>query len=116
MIREYAVIDTMDERITLEITVILVFTVMFLTIAHSMWDYLHVETGVLTSFQVLSLLDLTVLGVMSLSALWKYVELNDIMREQADILVNARHGLLTPESKLMDMTDAELQLVLASQS
>jgi hypothetical protein len=113
-IREYAVIDTMDERMTLEITILLVFVVMFLTVAHSMWDFVHVKTGVLTSFQVLSILDLTVLGLMSMWALMTYVELNDIMRDQADILVNARHELLTPESKLMDMTDEELLLVLAS--
>lgn len=113
-IREYAVIDTMDERMTLEITILLVFVVMFLTVAHSMWDFAHVKTGTLTSFQVLSILDLTMLGVMSMSAMMKYVEMNDIMRDQADILVNARHEILTPESRLMDMTEDEIQLVLAS--
>jgi hypothetical protein len=114
LIREYAVIDTMDERMTLEITCLLVFTVMFLMVVHSMLDFLMVGSTVLTSFQVLTVLDLSMLGTISLFALGTYVEMNNLMREQADILINARHGLLTPESKLMDMTDAELVLALSS--
>ena len=37
------------------------------------------------------------LGTISLFALGTYVEMNNLMREQADILINARHGLLTPD-------------------
>jgi len=114
LIREYAVIDTMDERMTLEITCLLVFIVMFLMVVHSVLDFLMVGSTVLTSFQVLTVLDLSMLGTISLFALGTYVEMNNLMREQADILINARHGLLTPESKLMDMTDAELVLALSS--
>jgi hypothetical protein len=114
LIREYAVIDTMDERMTLEITCLLVFTVMFLMVVHSVLDFVMVGKTILTSFQVLTLLDLSMLGTISLFALGTYVEMNNLMREQADILINARHGLLTPESKLMDMTDGELTLALSS--
>merc|ERR1719506_221690 len=62
----------------------------------------------LTSFQVLSICDLLMLGYISLKAMVTYVEINTIMRVQADILLQARHGILNPQSKLMDMTDDEL--------
>merc|ERR1719375_2914429 len=68
----------------------------------------------LTSFQVLSICDLLMLGYLSLKSLWTYVEINNIMRSQADILIQARHGILNPQSKLMDMTDDELERAAAT--
>jgi len=113
LLREYAVIDTMDERVTLEITMVLVFGLMFLTVAKCMYDFL-IGFENLTSFQVLSICDLLMLGYISLKALWTYVEINNIMREQADILIQARHGILNPQSKLMDMTDDELERAVST--
>jgi hypothetical protein len=113
LLREYAVIDTMDERVTLEITMVLVFGLMFLTIAKCMYDFL-LGFEELTSFQVLSICDLLMLGYISLKALWTYVEINNIMRTQADILIQARHGILNPQSKLMDMTDDELERAVST--
>merc|ERR1719263_2514286 len=40
LLREYAIIDTMDERVTLEITMVLVFGLIFLTVAKCMYDFL----------------------------------------------------------------------------
>jgi hypothetical protein len=114
LLREYAVIDTMDERVTLEITMVLVFGLMFLTTAKCAYDFLLGSAEDLTSFQVLSICDLMMLGYISLKALWTYVEINNIMRSQADILIQARHGILNPQSKLMDMTDEELERSFAS--
>merc|ERR1719498_743284 len=113
LLREYAVIDTMDERVTLEITMVLVFGLIFLTIAKCMYDFL-LGFEELTSFQVLAICDLFMLGYISLKALWTYVEINNIMRTQADILIQARHGILNPQSKLMDMTDEELERAIAA--
>jgi hypothetical protein len=113
LLREYAVIDTMDERVTLEITMVLVFGLMFLTIAKCMYDFL-LGFEELTSFQVLSICDLLMLGYISLKALWTYVEINNIMRTQADILIQARHGILNPQSKLIDMTDDELERAVST--
>merc|ERR1719217_774255 len=98
----------MDERVTLEITMVLVFAMMFVTIGKCMYDFL-LGFQELTSFQVLSICDLLLLGYISLKSLWTYVEINNIMRSQADILIQARHGILNPQSKLMDMTDEELE-------
>jgi len=53
------------------------------------------------------------LGYISIKSLWTYVEINNIMRTQADILIQARHGILNPQSKLMDMTDEELERAVA---
>jgi hypothetical protein len=108
LLREYAVIDTMDERVTLEITMVLVFGLLFITTGKCMFDFL-IGFEDLTSFQVLSICDLLMLGYISLKSLWTYVEINNIMRSQADILIDARHGILNPQSKLMDMTDDELE-------
>merc|ERR1719261_1977314 len=103
----------MDERVTLEITMVLVFGLMFLTTGKCMYDFLLGFEN-LTSFQVLSICDLLMLGYISLKALWTYVEINNIMRTQADILIDARHDILNPQSKLMDMTDDELERTAAS--
>merc|ERR1719498_636253 len=113
LLREYAVIDTMDERVTLEITMVLVFGLMFLTTGKCMYDFL-IGFENLTSFQVLSICDLLMLGYISLKALWTYVQINNIMRSQADILIQARHGILNPQSKLMDMTDDELERAVST--
>jgi len=112
LLREYAVIDTMDERVTLESTMVLVFGMMFVTTLKCMYDFL-LGFDELTSFQVLSILDLLMLGYISIKSLWTYVEINNIMRTQADILIQARHGILNPQSKLMDMTDEELERAVA---
>merc|ERR1719390_326322 len=103
----------MDERVTLEITMVLVFGLMFLTTGKCMYDFLLGFEN-LTSFQVLSICDLLMLGYISLKSLWTYVEINNIMRSQADILIQARHGILNPQSKLMDMTDDELERAVAT--
>merc|ERR1719487_2404413 len=113
LLREYAVIDTMDERVTLEITMVLVFGMMFVTTGKCMYDFVF-GFEELTSFQVLSICDLLMLGYISLKAMWTYVEINNIMRTQADILLQARHGILNPESKLMDMTDDELERAVST--
>jgi hypothetical protein len=113
LLREYAVIDTMDERVTLEITMVLVFAAMMVTTAKCMYDF-FLGFEELTSFQVLSICDLLMLGYISLKSMWTYVEINNIMRSQADILIQARHGILNPQSKLMDMTDDELERAVSS--
>merc|ERR1719426_407766 len=92
---------------------VLVFGLLFITTAKCMYDFL-IGFDNLTSFQVLSICDLMTLGYISVKALWTYVEINNIMREQADILIQARHGILNPQSKLMDMTDEELERSVAS--
>jgi hypothetical protein len=108
LLREYAVIDTMDERVTLEITMVLVFAMIFFMTGKCMYDFV-LGFEELSSFQVLSICDLLLLGYISIKALWTYVEINNIMRSQADILIQARHSILNPETKLMDMTDDELE-------
>merc|ERR1719482_766819 len=86
---------------------------MFVTTLKCMYDFL-LGFDDLTSFQVLSICDLLLLGYISIKSLWTYVEINNIMRTQADILLQARHGILNPQSKLMDMTDEELERAVAS--
>jgi len=115
LLREYVVIDTMDERVTLEITMILVFGGIVGIAIQCVYDFLMANSTRLTSFQVLSIIDLTLLGILTLKALWSYVEINAIMREQADILIQARHAILNPESRLMDMTDEELHVAAGRQ-
>merc|ERR1719262_998768 len=91
---------------------VLVFGLMFLMSGKCMYDFV-LGFDDLTSFQGLSICDLLMLGYISLKALWTYVEINNIMREQADILIQARHGILNPQSILMDMTDEELERAVA---
>jgi len=116
LLREYVVIDTMDERVTLEITMILVFGAIVALAAQCVYDFLMSQSARLTSFQVLSIIDMLLLGILTLKALWSYVEINAIMREQADILIQARHSILNPESRLMDMTDEELHVASGRQA
>merc|ERR1719146_213481 len=105
----------MDERVTLEITMILVFGAIVGIAIQCVYDFLMSSSTRLTSFQVLSIIDMLLLGILTLKALWSYVEINAIMREQADILIQARHAILNPESRLMDMTDEELHVAAGRQ-
>jgi len=107
LIREYALIDTMDERVTLEITMLLVLGGMFMTVINSILDFLG--GGEVSAFQVLAITDIIVLGCLALLALYPYYAINCTLADQANVLVHARHGILTPESRAMDMSNEELR-------
>jgi len=109
-IREYAIVDSLDERVDLEI--VLAVAVFYLT---TMSLYLVVDVilaGKPTAFTVVAIFDLVVIGALVLSSLLGCVQVNDLLRSHVHTFLRARHALWCPESKVMGMADNEITELL----
>merc|ERR1719326_2831688 len=109
-IREYAIVDSLDERVDLEI--VLGVALFYLT---TMSAYLVLDmiiTGKPTAFTVVALFDLVVIGAMVLSSLLSCVQVNELLRSHTHTFLRARHSLWCPESKVLGMADSEIDEIL----
>merc|ERR1719326_2314323 len=109
-IREYAIVDSLDERVDLEI--VLGVALFYLT---TMSAYLVLDmiiTGKPTAFTVVALFDLVVIGAMVLSSLLSCVQVNELLRSHTHTFLRARHSLWCPESKVLGMADNEISEIL----
>jgi hypothetical protein len=105
-IREYAIVDSLDERVDLEIVlgVVLFYTT-------TMCLYLIVDvilSGRPTAFTAVALFDLVIIGSMVLSSLFSCVQVNELLRSHTHTFLRARHSLWCPESKVLGMADNEI--------
>merc|ERR1719326_810643 len=105
-IREYAIVDSLDERVDLEIVlgVVLFYTT-------TMCLYLIVDmilTGKPTAFTAVALFDLLIIGSLVLSSLLSCVQVNELLRSHTHTFLRARHSLWCPESKVLGMADNEI--------
>jgi len=109
-IREYAIVDSLDERVDLEI--VLGVALFYIT---TMSMYLIVDvilSGKPTAFTVVALFDLLVIGSMVLSSLLSCVQVNELLRSHTHTFLRARHSLWCPESKVLGMADNEIAEIL----
>merc|ERR1719316_785813 len=109
-IREYAIVDSLDERVDLEI--VLAVAVFYLT---TMSTYLIPDVilaGKPTAFTVVAIFDLVVIGALVLSSLLGCVQVSDLLRSHVHTFLRARHALWCPESKVMGMADNEITELL----
>merc|ERR1719453_3027394 len=109
-IREYAIVDSLDERVDLEI--VLAVAVFYLT---TMSLYLVVDVilaGKPTAFTAVAIFDLVVIGALVLSSLLGCVQVNDLLRSHVHTFLRARHALWCPESKVLGMADNEIAEIL----
>merc|ERR1719235_3066964 len=109
-IREYAIVDSLDERVDLEI--VLGVALFYIT---TMSMYLIVDvilSGKPTAFTVVALFDLLVIGSMVLSSLLSCVQVNELLRSHTHTFLRARHSLWCPESKVLGMADNEIEELL----
>jgi hypothetical protein len=109
-IREYAIVDSLDERVDLEI--VLGVAVLYIS---TMSLYLIVDvilSGKPTAFTLVALVDLLVIGSMVLSSLMSCVQVNELLRSHTHTFLRARHSLWCPESKVLGMADNEIAEIL----
>merc|ERR1719235_2778593 len=109
-IREYAIVDSLDERVDLEIVL---GVVLFYTTTMSLYLIVDVVlSGKPTAFTVVALFDLVVIGAMVLSSLFSCVQVNELLRSHTHTFLRARHSLWCPESKVLGMADNEIAEIL----
>jgi len=105
-IREYAIVDSLDERVDLEIVLgVALFYIMNMTF------YLIVDvilSGKPTAFTAVALFDLLIIGGMVMSSLLSCVQVNELLRSHTHTFLRARHSLWCPESKVLGMADNEI--------
>merc|ERR1719379_894590 len=105
-IREYAIVDSLDERVDLEIVL---GVVLFYTTTMSLYLIVDVIlSGRPTAFTAVALFDLVVIGSMVLSSLLSCVQVNELLRSHTHTFLRARHSLWCPESKVLGMADNEI--------
>lgn len=116
MVREYALVDTMDERTTLEIVVFMGMMSIILMTLQCLYDlYLAgtLESGevamAVTSFQVQAVMDIVLIGYLVCVAMLRMLSVNDILADHGQLLLQARHYLLLPQASLMSLSDAEVK-------
>lgn len=105
-IREYAIVDSLDERVDLEI--VLGVALFYIT---TMSMYLIVDvilSGKPTAFTAVALFDLLIIGFMVMSSLLSCVQVNELLRCHTHTFLRARHSLWCPESKVLGMADNEI--------
>merc|ERR1719463_541360 len=100
-IREYAIVDSLDERVDLEIVLgVAVFYISIMSL------YLIVDvilSGKPTAFTVVCTNDLVIVGALLIVPLMGCVEVNEMLRSHVHTFLRARHALWCPESKVMGM-------------
>merc|ERR1719353_2785469 len=109
-IREYAIVDSLDERVDLEI--VLGVALFYIT---TMSMYLIVDvilSGKPTAFTAVALFDLLIIGFMVMSSLLSCVQVNELLRCHTHTFLRARHSLWCPESKVLGMADNEISEIL----
>jgi hypothetical protein len=105
-IREYAIVDSLDERVDLEIVL---GVVLFYTTTMSLYLIVDVVlSGRPTAFTAVALFDLVIIGSMVLSSLFSCVQVNELLRSHTHTFLRARHSLWCPESKVLGMADNEI--------
>jgi hypothetical protein len=109
-IREYAIVDSLDERVDLEIVL---GVAVFYICTMSMYLILDVIlSGKPTAFTAVAFVDLLVIGCWVLSSLLSCVQVNELLRSHTHTFLRARHSLWCPESKVLGMADNEISEIL----
>jgi hypothetical protein len=109
-LREYAIVDSLDERVDLE--VVLGVAMVYVNL---MCLYLIIDifiTGKLTAFTVVASFDVTVVGAMVLYSLLGCVKVNQMLRAHTHTFLRARHSLWCPEAKVLGMEENEVMELL----
>jgi hypothetical protein len=109
-LREYAIVDSLDERVDLE--VVLGVAIVYVNL---MCLYLVIDifiSGQLTAFTMVACFDVVVVGAMVLYSLLGCVKVNQMLRAHTRIFLRARHSLWCPEAKILGMEENEVKELL----
>jgi len=105
-VREYAIVDSMDERIALEVVLAVAILYVVMVICYSIVDFLLVE-GV-SGFTLVCIFDIALVGALVLRTLLNCVNVNDMLCSHQVAFRTARHSIFVPQSKIISLTDAEV--------
>merc|ERR1719473_2667434 len=111
-IREYAIVDSLDERVDLEVVLGVAVLYLLMMSAYLIADVFM--AGHLTAFTIVSVFDLTVVGLLVVISLLGCVEVNEMLRSHGEVMLRARHTLWCPEAKVVGMAEAEVTEFLSS--
>jgi len=111
-IREYAIVDSLDERVDLEVVLGVALIYLMMMSAYLIADVFM--AGHLTAFTIVSFFDLTVVGALVVISLLGCVEVNEMLRSHGEVMLRARHTLWCPEAKVVGMAEAEVSEFLSS--
>lgn len=104
-LREFAIVDSMDERVALEVVLSMALMYQFAIILYSILE-LFVAGGV-TAFTAVVLFDLTVIGAMVMLGTFSCVQVNNMLSSHQSALLRSRMHIWSPESKVIGLSIAE---------
>jgi len=108
MVREYALVDMMEERVPLEIVLVLSMSYIFVVLVYTIVDFFLRTTGFVGAFTIQSLFDTLVISYLAITALASCVTINAIQGEHTGELVKCRHSLLFLHSGKTDLASGDV--------
>lgn len=109
-LREFAIVDSMDERVALEVVLSMALLYQFAIITYSILE-LFVAGGV-TAFTAVVLFDLTAIGAMVMLGTLSCVQVNNMLSSHQSTLLRSRMNIWSPESKIVGLSvDEQLEFV-----
>lgn len=106
-LREFAIVDSLDERIALELVVSAALLYQFSIILYCIIE-LFLAGGV-TAFTAVSVFDLTFLSALVMLVLLTCVEVNSMLQSHESTILRARQQIWSPESKRIGLSLEEQQ-------
>jgi hypothetical protein len=106
-IREYAIVDSLDERVDLEVVIGVALLYLMMMTIYLIADMFVSEK--ITAFTFVCTNDLVIVGALLIITLLGCVEVNEMLRSHTEVLLRARHTLWCPEAKVIGMDDEEVE-------
>lgn len=108
MVREYALTDMMEERVPLEISLVISMSYIFIVLVYTLVDFFLRTTGSIGAFTIQSLFDTLVISNIAIRALASCVTINEIQQDHTGELVKTRHSLLFLHSGKNDLEPTDI--------
>jgi len=106
-VREYAIVDSLDERVDLEVVIGVALVYLLMMTIYLIADFFVSER--ITAFTFVCTNDLVIVGALLIVTLMGCVEVNEMLRSHTSTLLRARHTLWVPEAKVIGMDDDEVE-------
>jgi hypothetical protein len=103
MVREYALTDMMEERVPLEISLVLSMSYILIVLVYTVVDFFIHSRGSIGAFTIQSLFDTIVISNIAIRALASCVTINEIQQDHTGDLIKSRHSLLFLHSGKSDL-------------
>lgn len=111
-IREYAIVDSLDERVDLEVVLGVALLYLLMMTVYLVADVFI--SGQITAFTFVCVNDLVTVGALLVVSLLGCVEVNEMLRSHSSTILRARHTLWCPEEKVIGTAETEVSEFLES--